>query len=184
MSAPAPWLIPITPARFDPPLRALGPVRVATLQDAPHISALFSALANDEWGGAPRRLQQGVTRFLDQPGGGFALVAEQRGRVVAALLAQRMAAVFEDSLQVCIDDVVVAPRSRRQGHARALVRGVRHVAHALDAAYVYLHVRPDNAAAVALYRSEGFSRQGDWLLDWYPGEPTGEAAPTTRAGPR
>lgn len=173
MQSLPPWCQPLSAS----PLAAVLPpgIRLATPGDSASLIALFSALAHAEWtGGPPDSLARGITRFLTQPGGGFALVAEAGERVVGGLIAQRMAAVFEDGLQICIDDLVVSPTHRRAGHGRALVDGVLSVGTLLGADYLYLHVRPDNRAARALYQAAGFRPQGDLLLDWYPSPPPGQ----------
>lgn len=173
MQSLAPWCQTLSAST----LAAVLPpgVRLAAPSDSPSLIALFSALAHAEWtAGPPESLARGITRFLAQPGGGFALVAEAGERVVGGLVAQRMAAVFEDGLQICIDDLVVCPMHRRAGYGRALVDGVLAVGTVLGADYLYLHVRPDNHAARSLYRAAGFRPQGDLLLDWYPSPPPGQ----------
>lgn len=57
-------------------------------------------------------------------------------------------------------NLTVAPRWQRQGHARHLLR--RLLEHAREAALpvVYLEVRHSNAAAIALYREQGFAEVG------------------------
>ncbi len=58
-----------------------------------------------------------------------------------------------------IANVVVHPEYRRRGIARALtVQGIEHVSRA-GAPSVWLHVREENEAAVALYRSLGFAER-------------------------
>ncbi len=167
MQSPPPWCQPLS----GPALAAVLPpgVRLAGPREGPALIELFCALAQAEWRtGPPAGLARGIARFLSQPGGGFALVAEAGDEVVGGLIAQRMAAVFEDGLQICIDDLVVAPSHRRAGHGRALVEGALAVGATLGADYVYLHVRSDNLAARSLYQAAGFHPQGDLLLDWYP----------------
>lgn len=54
----------------------------------------------------------------------------------------------------------VAPAARRRGVARALVRAVLARLAALGARTVFLEVRESNAAAQALYATEGFRTSG------------------------
>lgn len=166
MQSVPPWCQPLSAAALAPLLPS--GVRLAGPSEGPALTALFSALAQTEWtGGVPASLARGVARFLAQPGGGFALVVEDCGQVVGGLIGQRMAAVFEDGLQICIDDLVVAPTHRRAGHGGALVAGVLAIGRSLGADYIYLHVRQNNPAAQALYRAAGFCPQDDLLFDWY-----------------
>lgn len=58
---------------------------------------------------------------------------------------------------VCdLDRIVVDPRHRRQGVARALLAAGLAGAAARGVAQMILEVRSDNAAAIALYRGYGF----------------------------
>lgn len=57
-----------------------------------------------------------------------------------------------------ITTIAISPEHRRRGHARALI-GAALAAYP-KARYVHLEVRPDNAAAVALYESLGFRATG------------------------
>lgn len=56
--------------------------------------------------------------------------------------------------------VGVVPTARRQGLARQLVAALLDAARAGGAAQIYLEVRVDNAAARALYLTEGFAEIG------------------------
>ena len=61
-------------------------------------------------------------------------------------------------------DVVVHPDSRRQGHGRALVEGLRHRASEMGARRAYLQVLKDNATARSLYAKLGFEPLYEY---WY-----------------
>lgn len=56
--------------------------------------------------------------------------------------------------------LAVAPEGRRRGAGRALLRGALKAAEQGGATAMFLEVADDNAAAVALYRSEGFVEAG------------------------
>jgi [ribosomal protein S18]-alanine N-acetyltransferase len=56
--------------------------------------------------------------------------------------------------------LAVAPRARRRGLARALVQAGADLADAAGASSLWLEVAVDNAAALGLYRSLGFSEAG------------------------
>jgi ribosomal-protein-alanine N-acetyltransferase len=59
-----------------------------------------------------------------------------------------------------ITNVATHPDARRQGLGRAVVEALLAKAASLDLAFVYLEVRPSNAAAIALYQSLGFTLVG------------------------
>ena len=59
-----------------------------------------------------------------------------------------------------ITNVATHPTARRQGLGRAVVKALLRQASALGLAFVYLEVRPSNAAAIALYQSLGFETVG------------------------
>jgi ribosomal-protein-alanine N-acetyltransferase len=56
--------------------------------------------------------------------------------------------------------LAVEPAHRRRGAARALLRGALAQATAAGAEQAFLEVAADNAAALALYREEGFEEAG------------------------
>ncbi|HYG05932.1 MAG TPA: ribosomal protein S18-alanine N-acetyltransferase [Stenotrophomonas sp.] len=58
-------------------------------------------------------------------------------------------------LNVCVD-----PALQSRGHGRLLLRALVRLACERGARRVFLEVRPSNAAAVALYHSEGFNEIG------------------------
>lgn len=59
-----------------------------------------------------------------------------------------------------IDNVAVFPAARRQGVARTLLRALDAFAREHRLAFLSLEARVSNAAAIALYASEGFVPQG------------------------
>lgn len=58
-----------------------------------------------------------------------------------------------------VSHMAVAPQARRCGIARALLAAVRDIASQRGEQRLYLHVEPSNAAAVALYETEGYQLQ-------------------------
>jgi [ribosomal protein S18]-alanine N-acetyltransferase len=62
--------------------------------------------------------------------------------------------------EVHLLDLAVAPEARRRGVGRELVGAVLGYAREADARLVLLEVRASNEAAIALYRSSGFSENG------------------------
>lgn len=57
-------------------------------------------------------------------------------------------------------NLTIRPESQGQGHGRMLLRELLDLATRDKAEIAFLEVRPSNAAALALYRSEGFSEVG------------------------
>lgn len=70
-----------------------------------------------------------------------------------------------------VSNLAVAPEARRQGVGLELVRRAEATAAAWGCRAVALHVDPDNAAAVGLYRAAGYrpaARQPEWQR-WFEG---------------
>jgi ribosomal protein S18 acetylase RimI-like enzyme len=72
-----------------------------------------------------------------------------------------------------LNDLFVAPHARRLGVARALLRAACEHGRATGALGLQLETMPDNRAAQALYRSEGW-HAGETL--WFHHDLTGEHA--------
>jgi len=75
-----------------------------------------------------------------------------------------------DEDEVELAHLIVDPDRRRQGLGRLLVAGLVDAARGTGLASCFLRVRPDNAAAMGLYRSTGFvdfdeKRTAEWNLE-------------------
>ena len=121
----------------------------AQLEDLPSMMELEAALfGNDAW---PPELMVAEVSYPES----YYLVAREHARdeIVgyAGLRAARL-----DAWQGDIQTLAVAPQHRRTGLGRTLLRALLAEASARGAGDVFLEVRADNAAAVALYESEGF----------------------------
>jgi ribosomal-protein-alanine N-acetyltransferase len=120
--------------------RPLAPVDIA------YVAALEAQIHAVPW--TPGNFRDAIAAgYLTEAG-------EREGRIVVygvMLLAPGEAQILNLS---------VVPDARREGLGRALLR--RFIAHAarLGAEQIFLEVRVSNAAAVALYESEGFTRVG------------------------
>lgn len=84
----------------------------------------------------------------------FALVAECGGATCGYLLATLLAPEGE------LYRIGVHPDYRKRGIGRALMEGLLSAAKERAVTDIFLEVRADNAAAIALYRSVGFADNG------------------------
>jgi len=104
-----------------------------------------------------------IGNFRDALAAGYAArVAERENRIVAygvLMLAPGEAQILNLS---------VVPDARRKGLGRALLRQFVDDARWLNAAQIFLEVRASNAAAIALYETEGFAPVAR-RLGYYPG---------------
>ena len=100
----------------------------------------------------PRPWSEAIWRGELESPYGLYLVVEDGGEVSAQIGVRHVL----DELH--ITTIAVRPEHRRRGHARALIWAA--LAAYPKARYVHLEVRPDNAAAVALYESLGFRATG------------------------
>jgi dihydropteroate synthase len=138
-------------------VRAVGPsdwriwrdLRLRMLADAPDAFAKtldeVRALDDDTW----RSL------VADRPTRAV-WFAERDGVAVATALV----VIAPDGLRSHLYAMWVAPEARRSGAARALVETAQHWARDRGACELALEVTSTNAAAIALYRSTGFSDTG------------------------
>jgi ribosomal-protein-alanine N-acetyltransferase len=96
---------------------------------------------------------------------------EHSGLILLARSAEELAGFAACSLvldQATLLNLAVAPSSRRLGVARALLRQTASSLAACGVNRLLLEVRESNVAAQALYRSEGFARDGQ-RSNYYPG---------------
>ncbi|HKW58498.1 MAG TPA: GNAT family N-acetyltransferase [Candidatus Dormibacteraeota bacterium] len=71
-----------------------------------------------------------------------------------------------------VAEVYVAEAHRGQGIGDMLVRQAVRLFAERRVTLAYVWTRPDNEAAVKLYRSAGFEPSRQLVLTWYPGEPS------------
>ncbi len=153
-------------------LNAVHPqVRLATRWDAPDVARLMSALAEVEWSSVPENLRAHVTQALEAAPDTFIFVAEHADQVVGFADIKRITATAEGATQLFIDDLYVAPDHRRRGLADALLTVIKAAAVQLGSVQVTLHLRPDNAPALALYESAGLTQETDTVMTWSPPAP-------------
>jgi ribosomal-protein-alanine N-acetyltransferase len=127
-------------------------VRSFVTEDAPAV-AMLEALCNP----LPWHLED-LLPFADPEPSSFVrlgLVAQDEGgRVLGYLLTSSVAGQAE------ILVLGVHPDARRQGLARALLRGLFARLQTLEADSIFLEVRAGNQGAITLYKSLGFSEAG------------------------
>ncbi|MBN7798516.1 ribosomal protein S18-alanine N-acetyltransferase [Parahaliea mediterranea] len=111
---------------------------------------------------SPWSERQFLAACAEAGSGAGALVAEVDGRVAGFLVWQR---VLDEA---SIHNVAVAPRARRRGIARDLVRHLRGELPD-DTTRCLLEVRASNHGALALYRGLGFVEDGR-RRNYYPVE--------------
>ena len=112
-------------------------------------------LSRDAWAGAPDRVATGSDELaqLSREAGRLTLIAEMGGSAVGYLSGIWLGKTLG------IDEIAVLPESRRKGIGWALLRtSVR------DATNAVLSVMDTNRAALALYRSFGFTQSARRLV--------------------
>jgi N-acetylglutamate synthase len=132
---------------------------------APDPRASFGVPTAPEWIEAQRELQgygektlsglRGVVGAITTPAAGV-LQRDAAGAIVASALM-----VLADGYAIA-GNVVTAPSARGRGHARALMRSALAWAAERGATAAALNVQADNAAALKLYASLGYSHQYDY----------------------
>ncbi len=133
-------------------------VRKAAAGDIPEILAL------DRRSGLPVWQESDYAAFIRRPTWDVLVAANAVGLVVGFLVNQRAGPEAE------LVKIVVAPESRGAGVGQALLQaGLQIVRQAGCCAY-FLEVRPSNAAALSLYRKNGFVESG--LRKEYYQDPT------------
>lgn len=146
----------------DGPARPVG-FRRATYEDVPVLTEFACALHVEDRMGPPlaRSARPAVrARMADSVGHGLTYVVERHGRVVAK---------FDCSLHsrrrgAQIAGVYVEPDHRGEGITTAAVAAMVRDLTAEGLPGVTLHVRSDNAPAIAAYRRAGLTDRGAWIL--------------------
>ena len=101
-------------------------------------------------------------RVLDPTVAMFARLAEQQGKLVGFCLCVPHDATWSEAPVCYLEDLFVAPKTRKRGVGRALIEDVLAVGRQKGWARVYWHTQTGNAAARRLYdtfaRADGFVR--------------------------
>lgn len=101
----------------------------------------------------PRR--EWTARFLSEPGHHLLVAFDDAGTAVGFVSGVEM--VHPDKgTEMLVYELGVDEPARRQGIGRALVAALRDIAEAAGCYGMWVGTEPDNAAAIATYRSAGF----------------------------
>jgi ribosomal protein S18 acetylase RimI-like enzyme len=150
-----------------PPTPALA-IRRAQPEDAPTLARFNAAMAleTEHRRLIPEVVGAGVRRLLADPQGGFYLVAEGAGELVASLMVTYEWSDWRNGRFWWIQSVYVRPEWRRRGAFRALYEHLRDAAaRDPDACGFRLYVERDNAAAQATYRELGMQATEYLLME-------------------
>lgn len=132
-------------------------IRPATPADIPHMlrldqqSATAGHWTEDQYRWAFRT--ESPTRFLLVVESSNVNPAVEGQGILGFLIASHIPPEWE------LENLVVAPTARRKGLAKRLLEALLHAAGETNSP-VFLEVRESNAAARALYESEGFKQAG------------------------
>jgi ribosomal-protein-alanine acetyltransferase len=139
-------------------------IRLATAADVPSIMHIERACASAvHWteeqhrqlfdpAGAERLVLVAETPFESVPD--RVTTPGAAPNILAFLVALHLAPEWE------LENIVVAPSSRRQGLAKQLLHGLLATAHETNSRSVFLEVRQSNAPARSLYEKAGFEQTG------------------------
>lgn len=131
-------------------------IRPARPEDAEAIAALAAALNSEDGEPLGHVTAATVERdFLSDDPAGFAIVAEQNGRIVGYATAHPGYAPTMAQRGTYMGDLYVLPAARRQGIARALLRAVAAATRQRGGAMVWWTAKPGNAGAEAFYAAMG-----------------------------
>ena len=109
-----------------------------------------------------------VTRFRRQMEQGYRLLAILDGGNVVALAGFRLQENLVFGRFIYVDDVVVDPDARRQGHAETLLDAVREIAVATGQDLVALDTALSNTAAQRVYHRCGYETVAYHLIQRLP----------------
>ncbi len=139
-------------------------VRRAEPHEAAHVARLLIAFRDHLGLDAPpdERWHAGVQRLIARDDTAFLLAAPQPGAAPAGVAQVRFRpGLWWDADDCLLEDLFVLATARGHGLGRALVAATVALARARGCRRVELDVNEDNAPALALYRSFGFSAQDD-----------------------
>jgi len=133
--------------------------------DADAVVTLLDLYARDPMGGGealPADVRARLVPGLAAQPGAFSLLAWEGETPVGLTNCFTLYSTFAAAPLINIHDIVTHPDHRRKGVARALFAGIEARARSIGACKVTLEVLSGNLAAKALYASLGY---GDYVLD-------------------
>ena len=138
-------------------------IRPSRDTDAPELAALIDAVAAEgefivAVPGEPDTIEQSARLVSIVLEGGLSLSLEIEGALAGNLMVHRRAG--RHYAHVAEIAILVDNAHRREGFGRTLMEMGIGWSRAVGVAKVSLQVFPDNAGAIALYRSLGFSEEG------------------------
>ncbi|MDR0717398.1 MAG: GNAT family N-acetyltransferase [Azoarcus sp.] len=135
---------PATPVTIEP----------ATAADIPALIELLGILFSIEQDFHPDagKQRQGLELLLERPETACVMVARADGGIIGMASAQLVVSTASGAPSAWIEDVVLRPAHRAQGHGRALLDAVARWAAAHGAARIQLLADADNAPALDFYR--------------------------------
>lgn len=138
-------------------------LRRATYSDVPTLTEFACALHVEDQMGPPlaRSARPAVrARMADSVAQGLTYVVERGGEVIAKF----DCSLYSRSRGAQIAGVYVAPDHRGRGITTAAIAAMVADLRAEGLPGVTLHVRADNAPAIAAYRRAGLTDRGPWIL--------------------
>ncbi|MDR3214583.1 MAG: GNAT family N-acetyltransferase [Azoarcus sp.] len=135
-------------------------IEPATAADVPDLIELLNILFSIEQDFRPdaEKQRRGLELLLKTPETACIMVAKAGARAVGMASAQLVISTASGAPSAWIEDVVLHPACRAQGHGRALLQAVARWAAAHGAVRIQLLADADNAPALAFYRH----------LEWEP----------------
>lgn len=109
-----------------------------------------------------------VGRILRQMADGYRLLALLDGTEVLALTGFRFQENLVFGRSIYIDDLVVAPEARRQGHAEALLQRIREIAGNANLRVIALDTALTNVGAQKVYERCGYEKVAYHLIRRLP----------------
>jgi ribosomal protein S18 acetylase RimI-like enzyme len=140
------------------------PARRATAADLDAVVELFDRYLEFYGRDLPPDDVRAFVTERFETGQSVVLVAEVDGAVVGFAQCYPTWSSLSLAPSWILNDLFVAPAGRGRGVGRALVRAVRAAATEAGAAYVELSTARTNVTAQALYESESFVRDDEFLV--------------------
>jgi GNAT superfamily N-acetyltransferase len=135
------------------------PVELATPSDIPRLCELLAILFNQEaeFSPDPALQSQALHAILASPETGAILVMRETGTILGMVSLLYTVSTFLGGRVALLEDMVVDPAWRGQGHGRTLLQSAIEHARAAGCRRITLLTDEDNAPARAFYEIFGFA---------------------------